>query len=399
MALVAQAATFLHQYIQSRLHPTPSKSPDALKVGVISTAQINAAGIIHPAESHPWVILYAIASRDLSTAQKAKEKYNFTKAYGSYDELLKDPEIDFVYIATPNGLHYEWASKSLKAGKHVLCEKPFTSNAEEARELTKLAKQKELVLEEAFHWQFHPAAHAWRQLLDSKEYGNILRTNAIMTASPAIPGSDIRWKFDLGGGSLMDMTYALSFTRYALHAATPKQIVSVSVRPSKGDPRVDEAMYAHLDFEAPNGGDVHSRIYTDMARHKFGYVIPRFWELPSIEVETEKAIILFYNAMMPHLYHYITVVEKTTGETKYIKQYSGGPLWGKVTTSTGEKGGNPYWSTYRWQLEAFVDAVKGKTPAFWVANQDSIWQMESIDSMYQAAGLPVRPSKEQTKEG
>lgn len=101
----------------------------------------------------------------------------------------------------------------------MLCEKPFTSNAEEARELTKLAKQKELVLEEAvrrfllppsglrsganccekFHWQFHPAAHAWRQLLDSKKYGNILRTNAVMTASPAVPGSDIRWKFDLGG--------------------------------------------------------------------------------------------------------------------------------------------------------------------------------------------------------
>lgn len=191
----------------------------------------------------------------------------------------------------------------------------------------------------------------------------------------------------------MDMTYALSFTRYALHAQTPKSIDSVSVRPSR-DPRIDEAMYAHLDFESPDGDIVHSRIYTDMARQKLGYLIPRIWELPSIEVETEKAVIFYYNAIMPHLYHYITILDKTTGNFSYLKQYSGGPFWGNRTTSTGEKGGNRYWSTYRWQLEAFVDAVKGKTPAFWVANQDSIWQMESIDAMYRAAGLPIRPSKE-----
>lgn len=171
MALVAQAFTFLHQYIYTCLHPTPSKSPEALKVGVISSAQINTAAckyftiqitsipiyiliitkVIHPAESHPSVILYAIASRDLSTAQKAKEQYKFTKAYGSYEDLLDDPEIDFVYISTPNGLHYEWAAKSLKAGKHVLCEKPFTSNAAEAKELMELAKDRGLVIEEAVY--------------------------------------------------------------------------------------------------------------------------------------------------------------------------------------------------------------------------------------------------------
>lgn len=192
----------------------------------------------------------------------------------------------------------------------------------------------------------------------------------------------------------MDMTYAISFTRYALHAQIPQSIASVSVRPSHNDPRVDEAMYAHLDFEGPSGNQVHSRVYTDMARHRIAYLIPRIWEWPSIEVETEKAIVHFYNAMMPHLYHYITVIEKETGQVRYLKQYSGGPFWGNVITSTGEKGGNQYWSTYRWQLEAFVDAVKGKTPAFWVANQESVWQMETIDAMYQAAGLPVRPSRE-----
>lgn len=190
----------------------------------------------------------------------------------------------------------------------------------------------------------------------------------------------------------MDMTYALSFTRYALHARHPETITSVAMRPSTQDPRVDAAMFANLIFQGPDSQLVPSKIYTDMARPWAGGVIPRVWELPSIEVETEDAIIYYYNAMMPHLYHFISVTEKRTGKTTYVKQYSGGPLWGNVTTSSGKKGGRSSWSTYRWQMEAFVDAVKGKTPAYWISGEDSVVQMEVIDSLYRAAGLPVRPS-------
>lgn len=191
----------------------------------------------------------------------------------------------------------------------------------------------------------------------------------------------------------MDMTYALSFTRFALHAQTPAQVNSATARPLKADPRVDEAMHTHLIFEGPKGNQVNSKIYTDMARKPVGFgLIPRFWELPSIEVETERAVIYYYNAMMPHVYHYIAVSDKVTGQTKFLKQYSGGPFWGNRDTSSGGKGGSSTWSTYRWQLEAFVDAVKGNTPAFWVPGDDTIWQMQSLDAIYQAARLPVRPS-------
>lgn len=196
----------------------------------------------------------------------------------------------------------------------------------------------------------------------------------------------------------MDMTYALSFTRFALHAQTPSQITSSVTRPLKADPRVDEAMYAHLVFDGVKGHKIHSRIYTDMARKMAcGGLVPRFWELPSIEVETERAIIYYFNAMMPHVYHYISITDKTTGKTRYVKQYSGGPLWGERVTSAGAKGGKSTWSTYRWQLEAFVDAVRGDTPAYWVSGDESVWQMESLDAMYQAAGLPVRPGVEVKK--
>lgn len=197
----------------------------------------------------------------------------------------------------------------------------------------------------------------------------------------------------------MDMTYALSFTRFALHAQTPKQITSATAQPLNSDPRVDEAMHSHLVFEGPkNSNSAHqvpSRVYTDMNRAPaYGGLVSRFWELPSIEVETECAIIYYYNAMMSHAYHDISIMDKTTGKTRYVKQYSGGAFWGPRNTSSGGKGGSSTWSTYRWQLEAFVDAVQGNTPAFWIPGDESIWQMQSLDAIYKAAGLPVRPTLE-----
>lgn len=260
-------------------------------------ATLNAPPAIHPAETHPDVNLYAIAARDKSAAEKAARKYKFDKAYGSYDDLLNDSEVDIVYISTPNSLHFEWAYKALKAGKHVLLEKPFTSNANEAKKLVETAKECGKVLEEAFHWQFHPAAHAWRELIDSGRYGKIISTVARMTASPGVPDGDIRWQYGLAGGSFMDMTYATSFTRYALHAGTPEKIVSAVARPYSKDDRVDEAMTATLLFKDARGDSVQSRIYTDMAREWVAGVIPRVWEAPSIEVETDNAVIYFYNAM------------------------------------------------------------------------------------------------------
>jgi predicted dehydrogenase len=92
------------------------------------------------------------------------------------------------------------------------------------------------------------------------------------------------------------------------------------------------------------------------------------------------------------VYHYISITDKATGKAEYRKQYSAGPIWGDVETSSG-KGGRSFWSTYRYQLEAFVSKLKGKEPAFWVTGEESINQMKSIDAIYEKAGLPVRPGK------
>ncbi|PWW79759.1 NAD binding Rossmann fold oxidoreductase [Tuber magnatum] len=379
MAMALQISTFLHQYIYGTTHAAP-KSPNAIRFGILSTAMINPAAMIRPAETHPEVEITAIASRDLPSAKKYAAKYRIKNAYGSYDELLGDPTIQAVYISLPNGMHGEWAERALNAGKHVLLEKPLTANASEARRIFEIASAKNLVLLEAFHWQFHPAAHVVHSLVHSGRYGQVMRTYARMTTpAKSIPKSDIRWKYDLAGGSLMDMAYVVSATRYFLDKGVPTQIVSAKARRSPEDGRIDEAMEAELRWE---NDEVKSKIYADMKRGNVAIVVPRVWELPSIEIECEDAVIYFYNFMMPHLYHHIQVTDKKTGHKTTQKHYNWGPKWGVNS--------EPWWSTYRYQLEAFADRLQGRQPAHWIDPQDSIDEMQTIDMIYEKSGLGIR---------
>ncbi|KAI0368799.1 NAD binding oxidoreductase [Pilatotrama ljubarskyi] len=381
MAMFIQMATFLHQYFYEAGHQMP-KETGALRVGILSTAMINPAGIIRPAQTHPDVLVTAIASRDLKQAQQAAKSYGIPTAFGSYEALLQEPGIDVVYISVPNGMHGTWARKALEAGKHVILEKPFTANADEARSIVKLAQEKNLVLMEGFHWQYHPSAHVVKQIIDSGKYGEILRTYSRMTTPKGtMPRFNIRWKYALAGGALMDMTYVISATRYFLGAGAPREIAEAKARAIPEDPRVDEAMEATMRFDL-NGRMVESRIYCDMDRSYLLGVIPRFWEQPSIEIELEHATIYYYNFQMPHLYHYIQIYDKRTAQTHTEKHYSGGPQWG----SRGE----PWWSTYRYQLEAFVDKVRGREPPHWVTLESSVAQMETIDAIYEKSGLGKR---------
>ncbi|KAJ5591826.1 uncharacterized protein N7459_002195 [Penicillium hispanicum] len=394
MALAIQAASFLHQFFWPRLHPTPSKRPDAIKIGVIAEGHLDPATIIDPSTSHPCTVLHAISASDSLIAESLSSKYHFTKAYGSHARLLQDPAVDAVYVSAPIGCRYALVRQALAEGKHVLCDAPMAANSEEVRVLVDYAKHQGVVLLDGVHWQFHPATHAWRKMVDSNEYGRILRAEATMTCTPGIHSTDNRWKYEAAGGSAISLLPALNAARFALHASTPSALVSVTARLSPTDPRIDAALHARLVFEDPRGNAVNCRVHTDLARPWAGGLVPRLWEVPAVEVETEKAVLCFYNFAMPHLYHWIRVREKGGSGmgTVYRKQYEGGPLWGRVAVSTGEKGGRTGWSSYRWQLEAFVDAVQGRTPAFWVAGQESVWMMECVDAVYRAAGLPVRES-------
>lgn len=158
----------------------------------------------------PDVEAYAIGARDLERAQAFAQQYNFTKAYGSYEEMLKDEEIDLVYIATPHSHHYKCVKMCLEAGKHVLCEKSFTVNAAQAREILAMAEEKKLLLTEAIWTRYMPLMLKVVQLVNE---GAIGRPNTLSAnLSYVIHQVPRLVRPELAGGSLLDIgIYPITF--------------------------------------------------------------------------------------------------------------------------------------------------------------------------------------------
>jgi predicted dehydrogenase len=157
----------------------------------------------------------AIASRNVENARRAAEKLGIRKAFGSYDELLDDPDIDAVYVPLPNQLHVEWSMKALRAGKHVLCEKPIGLDAEEARTLAEAAlKYPHLKVMEAFMYRLHPQWRRTKELVDSGAIGELRAIQTVFSYFNVDP-SNVRNQADSGGGGLMDIgCYCISLSRF-----------------------------------------------------------------------------------------------------------------------------------------------------------------------------------------
>lgn len=149
--------------------------------------------------------LYAVGSRDINKANEFAKKYNAIKAYGSYEELFNDINVDVVYISTPNNLHYENAKEALNNGKHVICEKPFTTNPNDAKELYELAKKKGLFIMEALWIEFLPMYNKLKELIKANYIGKI-DSISVSYGFDTNPLRKIR-KFDssLAGGALLDI--------------------------------------------------------------------------------------------------------------------------------------------------------------------------------------------------
>src|SRR3954466_15319153 len=135
-----------------------------VKWGIVSTADINRK-VIPGAHASEKVDLFAVASRDEARAEAYAREWGIPRAYGSYEALLADPEIEAVYISLPNTLHAEWSIKSVEAGKHVLCEKPFTRHADEIDQAWDAADRAGKVLSEAFMYRHHPQSKRVRSLV------------------------------------------------------------------------------------------------------------------------------------------------------------------------------------------------------------------------------------------
>ena len=184
-----------------------------VKWGILSTARINRS-IIPPAHASEKTELVAVASRDQARADEYAAKWEIPRAYGSYESLLADEEIEAVYISLPNNLHVEWSIRAVEAGKHVLCEKPMGKRAAEVEAAFDAAERAGRILSEAFMWRHNPQAKRLRQLLDEGAIGELRVVRAAFSFALFDP-ENIRLRTDVEGGSLMDVgCYCVNGSRF-----------------------------------------------------------------------------------------------------------------------------------------------------------------------------------------
>jgi xylose dehydrogenase (NAD/NADP) len=184
----------------------------AVKWGIISTAHINRK-LIPGAKASPKVDLVAVASRDGARAESYAREWEIERAYGSYDALLADPEIEAVYISLPNTMHCEWSIRALEAGKHVLCEKPMSRHTDEVEAAFDAAERAGRFLSEAFMYRHNPQTKKVRALVDEGAIGELRLVRSAFSYT-LYDEDNIRLRTDVEGGSLMDVgCYCVSGSR------------------------------------------------------------------------------------------------------------------------------------------------------------------------------------------
>jgi predicted dehydrogenase len=199
-----------------------------IRWGILSTAKIGREKVIPALQKGNLCEVVAIASRKKEQAEKAAASLNIPKAYGSYEELLNDPNIDAVYIPLPNNLHVEWSIKSLQAGKHVLCEKPIGLSSAEAKNLIDASKKyPHLKIMEAFMYRFHPQWQMAKKMVTEGKIGSPTTVHSFFSYYNVDP-NNIRNQEDKGGGGLMDIgCYNISLSRF-LFDEEPKKVLGLA---------------------------------------------------------------------------------------------------------------------------------------------------------------------------
>lgn len=325
-----------------------------LRIGALGAARITPMALLRPAQGIDRVSVTAVAARDRGRAEKFAAKHGIAVVHDDYDSLLADPDVDAIYIPLPNSHHAEWTLRATIAGKHVLCEKPFTANAEEAERVHQAVGRTDRVVMEAFHYRYHPLALRLRDLVASGELGRARFIETWMCIPLPIPG-DIRYRLDLAGGATMDTGC------YAIHLARTiagEEPIVVSARAKIASQGVDRAMEA--DVRYPSGAE--GRIHCSLWSRKLGKIAAR--------VKLDDGEIRVLNPVVPQFFH-------------SMKWRKAGGSWVKERF--------PRKATYAYQLEAFRDAVLEGKP-FPTTTAEAVKNMQVVDAVYRAAGLSPRPA-------
>lgn len=188
-----------------------------LQWGVLGTSTIAKNAVIPAIQQSERGEVLAIASRSKEKAEALAEELDIARCYGSYAELIADPDIEAVYIPLPNHMHKEWTIKAAQAGKHVLCEKPAALNADESAEMIQVCKDHGVLFAEAIMYRYHPKHRRVQEIIASGEIGAVRAIHGNFTCNTADDKDNVRFKRDMGGGSLFDLgVYPISAARMYL---------------------------------------------------------------------------------------------------------------------------------------------------------------------------------------
>jgi predicted dehydrogenase len=331
---------------------TPSNN--MIRFGILGAARIAPKALIDPVAKLANVSVTRVAARDRARAEAFAAEHNIAAVSDSYDEVLHADDVDVVYNPLPMSLHAEWTIAALRAGKHVFCEKPFASNADEAKEMVRVATEEGLVLAEAFHYRYHPMFQRIMTEVASGRIGTIERVEGIFTVpirrETASGALDLRWDYALSGGSLMDLgCYPMSWVRHV----TGEEPTVVSAEAVEDPENIDAFITCELAFPSGATGSV-----TSAMERPFDVGLTITGSEGSIEAT---------NPMAPQGGNNLT-----------------------ITTAAGTTSGQiEAGITYDHMVRAFIDHLVLGAP-FPTSGQDSINNMAAIDAVYQAAGLPVR---------
>ncbi|MEU2122587.1 Gfo/Idh/MocA family protein [Nocardia niwae] len=322
-----------------------------LRIGILGAARIAPAAVVRPARANPGVMVAAVAAREPERGRAFARDHGIAQVFDSYAALIAAPDVDAIYNPLPNGLHGRWTKEAVEAGKHVLCEKPFTANAAEAREVAALAATSDRVVMEAFHYRYHPMTRRAEEIITSGELGELVRVEAAM-CFPLPRFSDIRYDYALAGGALMDAgCYAVHMAR--VFGGEEPEVVAATAK-LRG-PHIDRAMSAELRFPSGHTGRVRCSMWSsDVLRI-------------GARVVGERGELRLLNPVAPQLPRRLWVRSERGRRTEKISRRS----------------------TYAYQLDAFLAAVRHGEPVP-TSPDDAVATMTVIDAIYAAAGLPLR---------
>jgi D-xylose 1-dehydrogenase (NADP+, D-xylono-1,5-lactone-forming) len=308
--------------------------------GFISTANINDKLLAGAAESDRVEVI-AVASRDVVRAEAYARERGIARAYGSYEQLLADPDVEAVYISLPNSLHVEWSVRALEAAKHVLCEKPLSRRAADVECAFDVAEESGRFLMEAFMYRHNPQTACLKGLVDGGAIGRLRLVRAAFSF-PLADAEDVRLNASLDGGALMDVgCYCVSGTR--LIAGEPEQVYGEQL----GDSGVDELFTGTMRLS----GDV-------LAQFDAGLVLPVRDELEAIGEEGSLFLDDPWHCKRP-------VIElRTTGGVEEIAVEPA--------------------DSYRLQLENMSDAIRGAAEPL-LGREDAVGQARAIEALYRSA--------------